>query len=76
MSEPRVLTTGRLDGLVITPISEPDGTIKFLDFTAKDLPGLRLILEVEAATELRDALSMILEGTAFAPNVPKVPKPS
>lgn len=59
MSEERVLTTGLLDGLVITPV-ETDGKIKFLHFTVKDLPGLRLIIEGEAAQELRDALTMIL----------------
>jgi hypothetical protein len=57
--EPKVLTTGRLDGLVITPIGI-DGDWTFLDFTVKDLPGLRLVIEADAARELRDALTIIL----------------
>lgn len=60
MSEERkILTTGRLDGLGISPIADDTG-IKFLDFTVETLPGLRVIVEVDAARELRDALTMIL----------------
>lgn len=59
MSENTVLTTGRLDGLIISPIKDKT-EITFLDFTVDTLPGLRLIIEVAAAYELRDALIMIL----------------
>ena len=55
----RVLTTGLLDGLVISPL-EKDGAITHLHLTVRDLPGLRIVLEVGAGEELRDALTMIL----------------
>lgn len=55
-----VLTTGRLDGLVIDPIHDADGALIFLDFSVDTLPGLRLVVEVAAAAELRDALVVIL----------------
>ena len=60
----QVLTTGRLDGLVITPIKDQT-EIKFLDFTVDTLPGLRLVVEARAARELRDALAMILGPTSL-----------
>jgi len=57
--ERKVLTTGRLDGLVISPVV--DGTeIKFLTFTVDTLPGIRLVVEADAGRELRDALNAIL----------------
>ena len=56
----RVLTTGRLDGLMITPIVAPDGELKFVDFTVDTLPGLRLVVEGAAARELHEALGVIL----------------
>lgn len=55
----RILTTGRLDGLVITPIAK-DGAVTALVFTARDLPGLRLILEADAARELTTAIDIVL----------------
>jgi hypothetical protein len=55
----KVLTTGQLDGLMISPIKD-DAGIRFLDFTVDTLPGLRLVVEADAARELRDALTMIL----------------
>ena len=54
-----VLSIGRLDGLVITPITSGAETL-FLDFTVDTVPGLRLVVEVAAARELRDALAVIL----------------
>lgn len=54
-----VLTTGRLDGLVISPIKEGD-KIKFLDLTVDTLPGLRLVIEADAARELQTALAIVL----------------
>ncbi len=53
------LTTGRLDGLTISPVVK-DGQLVFLAITVETLPGLRLIVEADAARELRDALTMIL----------------
>lgn len=55
------LTMGRLDGLTISPIADDSG-IKFLEFTVDTLPGMRLILEEEAADELCYALTVILGG--------------
>jgi hypothetical protein len=60
-NERAVLTTGRLDGLVITPIGDESG-LKFLDLTVDSLPGLRLIVEAKAAEELRDALTIIISS--------------
>jgi hypothetical protein len=60
MSEERkILTTGRLDGLRIGQIGDETG-LKFLDFTVDTLPGLRIVVEADAARELRDALVTIL----------------
>ncbi len=58
--ERRVLSTGRLDGLAISPVGDETGVL-FLNFTVDTLPGLRLVLEADAARELRDALVAILE---------------
>jgi hypothetical protein len=59
--ERKVLTTGRLDGLVIQPFKDALGVLRFLNFTVNTLPGLRVVVETAAARELRDALTMILE---------------
>lgn len=53
------LTTGRLDGLEITPV-EQEGEIKFLTFTVHTLPGLRIVIEADAARELQTALATVL----------------
>lgn len=57
---PKQLTVGRLDGLMIQPVVEND-EIKFVDFTVDSLPGLRLVLEGEAARELCYALNVIFK---------------
>lgn len=56
-----VLTTGRLDGLVISPLRIGD-EITFLELTVDSLPGLRIVLEAGAAKELHDALAIVLES--------------
>lgn len=58
-NERKVLTTGRFDGLVISPIQD-ENEIHFLDFAVDTLPGLRLVVEADAARELQDALTAIL----------------
>ena len=55
----KILTTGRLDGLIITPFHGECG--RFLAFTVDSLPGLRLVVEIGAARELRNALTEVLE---------------
>lgn len=59
MNEGKVLTVGRLDGLTITPLWA-NAKITRLEFTGKDMPGMFLSIEFEAACELRDALTHIL----------------
>ena len=63
MSERKVLTTGRLDGLIISPLVA-EGTVTHLQFTVDTLPGMRLTLEVDAARELLTALRLVLDGGA------------
>lgn len=60
MSDITVLTVGRLDGLVITPLWA-NGKITRLEFTVKDMPGMFTSMEFAAACELRDALTHILQ---------------
>ena len=61
LTDRKVLTTGRLDGLTISPIKDGE-YLKYLNFTVDTLPGLRLVVETSAACELRDTLVAILEG--------------
>lgn len=58
--EPEEVTQGRLDGLVISPITDEHGVIKFVDFTVDTLPGMRLTLEADAAEELHHVLGLVL----------------
>ena len=60
MSNAKVLTTGRLDGLVITPLWA-NAKITRLQFTVKDLPGLFLSVEADAIRELQEALAHIMQ---------------
>jgi hypothetical protein len=61
VADVKILTTGRLDGLMIQPLVV-DGAVTHLHLTFDTLPGLRLIIEADAARELRDALCVVLDG--------------
>lgn len=59
--EPKtVLTTGRLDGLCVTPMKDETGVCTHVHFTVDTLPGLRLIIEADAVRELHYALGIVL----------------
>jgi hypothetical protein len=58
--DPRPITQGLLDALVLTPVADPGGGPKFLDVRVRGLPGLRVTLEIAAVQELRQALDIIL----------------
>lgn len=59
--EPRQITQGRLDALVLSPVPEPgDEGPKLLDVRVQGLPGFRATLEVAAVQELRQALDVVL----------------
>lgn len=58
--EPRQITQGLLDALVLTPVADPGEEPKFLDVRVRGLPGFRATLEVAAVQELRQALDIIL----------------
>lgn len=66
--ETRQITQGLLDALVLTPVADPDGELKFLDVKVRGLPGLRATLEIAAVQELRQALDIIL-GPQEAPTL-------
>jgi hypothetical protein len=58
--EPRQITQGLLDALVLTPVADPGEEPKFLDVKVQGLPGLRVTLEIAAVQELRQAMDVIL----------------
>lgn len=45
---------------MITPLINQAGSITHLHLTVDTLPGLRLVIDADAAGELRDALAAIL----------------
>lgn len=73
--EKRVLTVGRLDGLTITPVQAADGG-GFLHFTVESMPGLRLVIEIDAARELRDALLEIISAMGVPKRLRESTSPS
>lgn len=66
--EPRQITRGLLDALVLTPIADPGEVPKLLDINVQGLPGFRATLDIAAVQELRQALDVIL-GPRDTPNL-------
>ncbi len=67
--EPRQVTRGLLDALVLTLVDEPEGGApKIMDVEVLGLPGFRATLKVAAVQELRRALDIIL-GPQAAPDL-------
>jgi hypothetical protein len=60
MSDEPQITRGLLDVLVLTPVADLGGTLKFLDVRVKGLSGFRVTLEVAAVQELRQVMDSIL----------------
>ncbi len=56
---PTVITRGRLDGLIVTPIMH-DGQLAFVDVTVDTLPGARLVLEGAAVRELAQVFALLV----------------
>jgi hypothetical protein len=66
--EPRQITQGLLDALVLTPVADPGEAPKFLNVRVQGLPGFCATLEVAAVQELREALDITL-GPQATPNL-------
>lgn len=60
-TEVKQLTSGRLDGLMITPVVSKDPDQQFVHLTVDTLPGLRLIIEGAAIRELHVAFGAAIE---------------
>src|SRR4029077_20247264 len=58
--EPRQITQGLHDALVLTPVANPGEGPKFLNVKVRGLPGLQATLEIAGVQELRQALNIIL----------------
>lgn len=58
--EPRQITKGLLDALVLTPIGMPGRAPTQLDITIRGLPGFWARLQIGAVQELRQAFDIIL----------------
>lgn len=58
-AQPEPAKAGRLDGLHIQPVTNDSG-LKSLHFTVDTLPGMRLIVDADAARELLAALGALL----------------
>lgn len=58
--EPRQITKGLLDALVLTPVGPHGEAPMFLDISIRDMPGFRATLKIEAVQEIRQALDIIL----------------
>jgi len=58
--EPRQITQGLLDALILTPIADPGEAPKSLDIKVQGLPGFGATLDIAAVQELRQALDVIL----------------
>jgi len=58
--EPRQITQGLLDGLILTPVGPHGQAPTFLDIKVRDLPGFRAALDIEAVREVQDALNVLL----------------
>lgn len=60
MSGDIILTKGKLDGLMLSPLVKPDGTLQAVDLDVDTLPGLQMRLDASAAEELWYALGVVL----------------
>jgi len=66
--QPKQITQGLLDGLVLALIMDPASTTpSFLGIEIVGLPGLRATLKIEAVQELRQALDIILGPRDLGP---------
>lgn len=62
-----VLTTGELDGLVLTPIADEHDGLRLLVVSIDSLPGMRMTLTAGAVRELAFSLNQILNQILKSP---------
>lgn len=62
--DPKPITTGGLDGLILSKVVDDSGKLTHLAARVKDLPALGMMLEASAVEELWTALGLVLGKAA------------